>query len=189
VVVGVYPLLYAIPATSFFTGEPRYLTMLAPFALILFGAALGRVEAQLVALGVAIALALMTLHGLDRARGNPDMQGPDVGRLVAALDHLGVDRAYADYWIAYPIDFATELRIIATPVDNVREPAYDRLVAAKSPSAYVLFHGGKRDFAFAHALGQLAVGYRRTIVGRFVVYVLDRSFRPDQLPGAFWRTH
>ena len=33
--------------------------------------------------------------------------------LIATLDRLGIDHVYADYWIAYRLDFATQERIIA----------------------------------------------------------------------------
>ena len=77
------------------------------------------------------------------------------GPLIATLDSLGLDRVYADYWIAYRLTFATRERIVAVenqfdavsfhhgqaelpPDPNVRYRPYEREVAA-APHGFVFF--------------------------------------------------
>jgi 4-amino-4-deoxy-L-arabinose transferase-like glycosyltransferase len=183
-----YPWLYAIAPTSVFTGEPRYTAMLVPIVVLLLGAGLRPVALQLGALVIAVVLALSMLHFLE-GTNNREVRGPDVRPLVAVLDQLDARRVYGDYWLAYPIDFATRKRIVATPVDVVREPAIDAVVAAGDPSYYVLWKGGSRDRNFGNALRRIGVGFRRVAVTRFAVYALDRNLRPDMVPGGFWRSY
>jgi 4-amino-4-deoxy-L-arabinose transferase-like glycosyltransferase len=189
VVAAAFPFMFAIPATSAFKGEPRYSAMLVPVLLLLIVYFLRRPWMQFVALGVACASAGATLYFLENSP-NVEIRGPDVAPVVKVLDDAHTNGVYADYWLAYPIDFATKERIKATPVDTVRDGKIDAAVAPVTPSYYVLFRGGTRDRALGPALDALGVSYKRTVAGpRFVVYQLDRNFRPDALPPGFWRTH
>ncbi len=58
--------------------------------------------------------------------------------IIRILDEEQVDRVYADYWIAYPITFFSEERIIAAPILSPdRYPPYTRVVEASERKAYV----------------------------------------------------
>ena len=189
VVAAAFPFMFAIPATSSFKGEPRYSAMLAPILVLLIVYFLRRPWMQFVALGVALASVGTTLHFLENSP-NVEIRGPDVAPVVKVLDAAGVKGVYADYWLAYPITFATRERIAATPVDTVRDGGIDARVAPATPSYYVLFRNGTRDRALGPALDAAGVSYKRTVAGRrFVVYQLDRNYRPDALPAGFWHTH
>ena len=43
----------------------------------------------------------------------PPVAPRDLGPLISTLDDLGVDRVYADFWLAYRLTFDTDERIIA----------------------------------------------------------------------------
>ena len=135
-----------------------------------------------------LTLAFSTTHFLAQSH-NFQIRGPEVGKVVALLDQQGAARVYADYWIAYPITFETGRRIIASPVDIVRNPDFDAAVAKADPSVYVLWRGDERDRGFPAALRSAGIGFRKYNVPRFSVYVLDRALRPDQVPGNYWATH
>src|SRR5207245_3889636 len=100
---------------------------------------------------------------------NVEIRGPDVAPVVKVLDDAGAKGVYADYWLAYPIDFATGERIAATPVDTVRDGGIDARVAPVTPSYYVLLRGGTRERALGPALDALGVSWKRTVAGRRLV--------------------
>jgi hypothetical protein len=59
----------------------------------------------------------------------------DLTPLIAALDRLHLDRVYADYWIAYRLDFATSERIVATYDDWLHWSTRDGQVTPDPPLA------------------------------------------------------
>ncbi len=113
------------------------------------------------------------------------------------IDRLGVDRVYADFWLAYKLTFETDERIIAaqnkfTRVTFsggqavawrhpfIRRPPYEREVEA-ARHGFALFReslargagpeAGARAGEFARSDRRLREhGYRRVAVGPFVVY-------------------
>ena len=106
------------------------------------------------------------------------------------LDGLGVDRVYADFWLAYRLTFDTNERIIGaqnkfqtlTFVDGVaiashhpfiRHRQYERIVEADPNHGFVFFRvslGRVRGY-----VAQLRQhGYRHVVVGPFVVYTRPR---------------
>jgi hypothetical protein len=109
----------------------------------------------------------------------------DMGPIVSTLDRLRLDRVYADYWIAYLVDFATKERIVAVensfrtvefrngraelPSDpEVRYRPYERKVAAAPDHGFVFF---RRTVGTVPIVSQLERhGYRRQVIGPFVVF-------------------
>jgi hypothetical protein len=58
----------------------------------------------------------------------------DLGPLVTALDGLGLDRVYGDFWLAYRVTFETDERIVAAQSKLERVGTLDgRVVAARHP--------------------------------------------------------
>jgi len=105
--------------------------------------------------------------------------------LISTLDQLGLDRVYADYWIAYRLDFDTRERIIAvenqfsgvrfvdgqaipSPDPEVRYRPYDREVEAAPRHGFVFWRQTVRSVSIVPALVQH--GYVRHLAGPFVVY-------------------
>jgi hypothetical protein len=93
----------------------------------------------------------------------------------------GVDRAYADYWIAYPLTLATHERIVASPVDAVRSARLAAAVASAPRSTYIVFRERPRDDALRATLTARHIPFRHRAVGRFSVYVLSQTLPPSSL--------
>jgi hypothetical protein len=109
--------------------------------------------------------------------------------LISTLDRLRLNRLYADYWIAYLVDFATKERIIAVenqfkqvsfrkgeavlPHDpGARYQPYELEVAA-SRHGFVFFTRTAGSVPIVRQLEQH--GYSRHVVGAFVVYAPPRT--------------
>ena len=117
VVAACFPLLYALAPATLFSQEPKYLVVLSP-VLVLLVAQLASTYWRAVALvGVALVLSVATLHRMDTYFRTVPVRPPvaprDLGPLISTLDDLGVDRVYADFWLAYRLTFDTDERIIA----------------------------------------------------------------------------
>jgi 4-amino-4-deoxy-L-arabinose transferase-like glycosyltransferase len=185
----VFPFLLMISPRTFYTGNPQYLSALMPVASLLL-AQLARTYARaglLLFAGVAITAA--SLHDFDtqaRAdRSDPSRTPKDIAPLIASLDRLRVHDAFADYWIAYRIDFDSRERIVA--VENkfdgltvrngrpapthdpfVRSKAYDEAVRRARNPGFVFF---RRHLPKQRLLAMLAAhGYSRHDVQIFAVY-------------------
>jgi hypothetical protein len=190
VCVLVYPFVYAYSPETLLAAEPRYLMVLAP-VLALLVAQLAKGDRAAVAVLVAgAALSAVVLHRMNAyvrsVPSNPPMAPRDIGPLIRTLDRLHVNRLYADFWVAYRLDFETRERIIAsqsklrraTFVDGraiashhpaIRYRQYERKVDATPGRGFVFFRVSTGRSRFL--IDQLTRhDYRRTVVGPFVVY-------------------
>jgi hypothetical protein len=187
-VAAVFPFLYALPAkTSYISAYPQYTTVLTPIlALLVAGFATSRLRGVLI-IAVACLVTAVSLHRMQDWLSTPQPL-PAAPRsfspLIERLDALDLDRVYADYWIAYRLDFDTGERIIAvenqfsslsfahgqaTPADDpqVRYAPYQAEVKA-----------ARHGFVFwRQTVGSIAIvpqlerdGYRRSLVGPWVVF-------------------
>lgn len=170
VIAAIYPFVYAATSFTFFTDEPRYLTFIAPVPVLLLATLLRRHRVAAGALAVAVAWTAFYLVRLeDQGRFRYVGQPADIGPLIALLEGEGQDRVFADYWIAYRLDFESGERIIATSTGFVRNQEYDELVKADPSPAYVYVEGSPQDDA---ALLRLEPrGYRRVTSGGWTAYV------------------
>jgi hypothetical protein len=100
----------------------------------------------------------------------------DLGRLVSALDALGLKHVYADYWLAYRLDFDTRERIVASESsfaalpssrEDVRYRPYERAVK-RARHGFVFYRPSVASVPIVPQLEQR--GYRRHVVGSYVVY-------------------
>ncbi len=189
------------PKTSLALGTPRYVVVLTPVLVLLVAQAATRYHRAAAILVVAGAISVVTLHRMDswfRAEPRPITQaiglGPrhtvqwvprDLGPLIAGLDRLGIDRLYTDYWLAYRLAFDTRERIIAVE-NRFAGVAFDSGQAVPSASTDVRYPAyetevrrARHAFVFYEQLiGSVPIikqlerhGYRRHLLGRFVVYV------------------
>lgn len=207
-VAAVFPFIYAIsPKTVWAVGTPRFIVVLTPvLALLLAQIATTYVRATAVLALVGV-ISVVTLHRMDvwfRAVPPQTTQekglGPrhivqfvprDLNKLISTLDLLDLDHVYADYWLAYRLDFDTRERIIATEngfthvtfhrgqaipssAQHVRYPAYEREVR-RACHGFVFYRQTIRSVPIVTQLEQH--GYRRYVVGSYVVYAptVDRS--------------
>jgi hypothetical protein len=108
----------------------------------------------------------------------------DLSGLISTLDTLGLDHVYADYWLAYRLDFDTRERIVAVesrftglrldrgqavPSSNVevRYPPYAREVL-RARHGFVFYRQIVGSVPVVARLERL--GYRRHLVDSYVVY-------------------
>ena len=116
--------------------------------------------------------------------------------LIAFLDSIGVDRGYANYWVAYRLAFLTGERIILvprlpykldmsySPADD-RYPPYDEAVRQAERIVYVTSNHPDLDSRLGQRFERLGITYRRRSIGPYTVfYDLSRPVTPDEL-GAF----
>ena len=186
-----YPFLCALATETWYFWSPRYLTQLAPFIALLVAALCATYIRQLVVLALAITLAVATLGSLESVGegGAHDVVGPKLTGVIEFLEENDIDFVFADYWISYALTFETERGILASPVDFVREPKIDLLVAGAYPSTYLVFEGGPRDAALTTTLTQMGVPFERVVIDGIALYLLDRNMRQYDFPPGFWSTY
>jgi hypothetical protein len=171
-----YPFLYALSSFAAYRLEPRYLLLLAPLLALLLGALLKDVRAAAVGLAIAGVLAVVALER-DAEHAAVVAAPPRLGPLLRTLEREHVQRAWADYWIAYRVTFMTRERIVVAPTSADRYAPYERLVK-KSPSrAWIFvastsrFASGSNSDAPAKSAELLQAGFKRLNAGDFVVYI------------------
>lgn len=169
-----FPFVYAA-STFGYLKEPRYLTLLAPVAALLLARALARRPVYAVA-GLAVAAAMSTVAlvkmerwGLYRDRA-PDIVVPeDLSPAVALLDRHGVRRLRANYFLAYPIAFASNGRVIVSTTYTQRNARWERLVAMTAKPPWLFMRGSRTEVEARPVLER--DGYRRVESGDYVLYV------------------
>jgi len=188
VVAAAFPFLYAIDRrTTFITSWPQYTVVVTPVLALLVAQVATRYARVLALVAAATVMAVVSVQRMDDYYHVPQPlpRAPrDLGPLVATLDRLRLDHVYADYWIAYLVDFATDERITAVessfrtvsfrdgeavlpPDPNVRYRPYERKVAAAPRRGFVFF---RRTAPAVPIVPQLVRhGYVRHVVGPFVV--------------------
>ncbi len=192
VVVAVFPFIYAIHPETLITYDPGYIVIVTPVLALLLAQFATSYRWAVVMLVLACVVSGVTLRRMDLydpGINRPVMAPRDLTPLISTLDRLGVDRLYADYWLAYALTFDTKERIIAaqnkftrltfaggqaTPSDdpyNRYGPYQTEVKAARH--GFVFFRARRRSNAIPTELSRH--GYRRYVVGPFAVYVLPRA--------------
>jgi hypothetical protein len=190
-VLVVFPVLYAASPYASLNREPRYVEMLVPIAALLLARwVTGRLGAT-VAIGVAVSLTVVGVAAMQRG----DLSAPlvDDRHVPASFEPLlrelranRVTHVWANYWVAWPIVFLSNERIVAAstgtggfryehvgssvrPVgfDPGRRPAYYTAVRAARDAAFV-FVAGTRGAALARKELR-PPDYRAIEVGGFVL--------------------
>ena len=168
------------------TSHPVYLVVVSPVCALLLGqlATSGLRAVTIVALVGLVSV--VTLHRMDVWFQRDEARWPPAvprsfAPLAQELDRLGVDRVYANYWVAYRLAFDTRERIVAA--QNPYTPLaveHGRLVPFPDPRArYQPFQRDVR--ASSHGFVYFRYdpiprrvltehGYRRHLVGPFAVY-------------------
>jgi 4-amino-4-deoxy-L-arabinose transferase-like glycosyltransferase len=138
VVAASFPFVYALAPQTLFSQEPRYLLVLSPVVVLLVAQLAKTYWRGVLVLGGALAISVATIHRMDDYVRTMPPQPPkaprDLGPLVTALDGLGLDRVYGDFWLAYRVTFETDERIVAAQSKLERVGTLDgRVVAARHP--------------------------------------------------------
>ena len=170
VVAAAFPIVYTLAPATFFSQEPKYLVVLSPVLVLLVAQLASSYWRAVAVVMVGLALSVATLDRMqtyfETVPAQPPVAPRDLGPLVSTLDGLGLDRVYADFWLAYRLTFETDERIVAAQnkFTNVtlrggravasrhpfiRHPEYEREVEA-ARHGFVLFresivHGADRQ--------------------------------------------
>jgi hypothetical protein len=142
-IVAVFPFLYALSGLTWLTNEPRYVVVIAPMLAVLLAWPATTLPRAALVLAVAGAVSVGVLGRWiawsddNAAAAAVDRKTVDTGPAVRELDRLGIDRVYADYWIAYRITFDTRERVIASEADLATlAPAGPGRVLPRLPRRY-----------------------------------------------------
>ena len=190
IAVFLFPLIWALSRrVSFLSATPRFLIVLTPVIALLAGQ-LAKNHARAAALlALASVISIVSVHRMNidaqavHPHGLPTTPR-SLGRLISTLRAAKLTRVYADYWIAYRLDFDSREQIVATEVDpgahlklaggqavprtpSVRYPPYEREVRSYR-HGFVFFRQTIASNIVASQLSRL--GYRRSLNGRFVIY-------------------
>ncbi|MPZ13225.1 MAG: hypothetical protein GEU73_02150 [Chloroflexi bacterium] len=149
---------------SLWPAEPRYALLL--YVLVPLDAGVAwrlRPRRSLFLMTVMLPLAL-NVHNL--ATADPWLLSPAPGggstpetrsALIRFLDDQGIDRVYADYWLAYPLTFESRERIIASTPDGCgRYRPYAQLVSGSPQPAFVLISGNREADMFHGTMSSVA---------------------------------
>jgi 4-amino-4-deoxy-L-arabinose transferase-like glycosyltransferase len=177
----IMPFIYAASSYTWFAGEPRYLFTLYPFLAIGIAAAVFTLPLRMrmvVGIGVVIisATLLVTNMRVVHAAGG-EISAADGGvvytedlpAVVDVLEARGADTAYADYWVANPLQFfaGERLSVASTSVDHF--PSVSAEVDRDADPAIVSTAPGGAD-AMRATLTQSGRTFTETPAGRFVVF-------------------
>ena len=186
-VTALFPFVYALDRrTTFITGWPQYTLVLTPVLALLVTQFAKRYLLAVAVLALACAMELVSIPRMNAYYHVPQPvpRAPrNLSPLVATHDRLHLNRVYADYWIAYLVDFVTKEHVTAVenqftevsfrngeavlPHDpEARYQPYERTVAASRRHGFVFFKRAVPPIGPALARH----GYARTVVGVFVVY-------------------
>jgi hypothetical protein len=180
VVALCYPFIVAASEFSWYVTEPRYLLLLLPIIALFEAYALAQMGTRFMAMAVVVVLALcvMALPTMREDLG----AAIDSSSAVQTLEAHQVDRAFAEYDIAYPITFVADEEVIATSSGHVRYEPHDAAVRSHPNPAWVFGTGSWKDSAFAQALDGLGVSYERVEFEDFVVYFPVSAVHPEAVP-------
>jgi 4-amino-4-deoxy-L-arabinose transferase-like glycosyltransferase len=201
VVAAIFPWIYAIsPKTILALGRPRYIEVLTPILALLLAQLARRWTRAVAVLAIACAVSIVTVYRMDawfrgtpRTTTNAEGLGPrhavqwvprDLHGLISGLQALHLEHVYADYWLAYRLDFDSHERIVATessfkgvkfvdgqavPVGDAEPRFRDYERAVRSARHGFVFYSQIVDTVpIVSALEQH--GYRRSVIGSYIVY-------------------
>lgn len=171
-----FPFLYALFPVAWFVGEGRYGLFALPFLALTLAWVVRRPALLLALAGVALALTMSGLHHLGTERPR------HIGTDIAALRAAGVDRVWADYWIAYRLTYESHLHITATSARSARyRPYVDRALADTTP-AYAYGRRDGRARRLAAILGARHLPFRTVRTPHLEVLLIGGPLVPDELP-------
>jgi hypothetical protein len=173
--IGTFVVVYAALPGAWFVGEGRYALFASPFLVLLVAWLVRRPAAVLVLAAASAPLSFVMV----RPMGSEGP--PHIGVDIAAMQRAGVQEAWADYWLAYRLDFESDGRITASSSRASRDRSLYRAVARSKRPAFVYARGDARAALVANALP----GARRVQTAHFDVVIADGPVPLVSLPPAF----
>jgi len=175
------PPIYAFAKFTWYAGEPRYLFTLYPLLAVGLAAGVFALtgRARIVMAIVLVAASALVLGrtmqqllpaGLVTASVSGQViPSQDAPELAAALEEKGVRSVFADYWVAYPLQFAGGDAFVVTPNGSSHFPAYDARTYG-DPDAVVVAPTGAMADATARQLTALKRRFTTETVSSYTVF-------------------
>lgn len=162
------------------------------------------VVAALLCSGISFSQAIGQPHAYTRTWGNPNRASVEA---IQQLERGGVSAGYANYWVAYKLDFLSGNRLVITPIgnDTIRSTSIESAALASKHTAWLfvpphLADAGASQFSspaltvgpdgvskrvFLTKLHRLGVSYRVIPTGVLDAVVPDRTVTPSEvgMPG------
>jgi hypothetical protein len=184
--------LYGLSSYTWYTGEPRYLFTLYPALAIGSAIALTQtrrlfpIAAAILLVGL-IAFSAIQFRDSIRADGFPPVTGggavysEDSRTIVDEASRLGLSALFADYWLAYPLQFAAGSDLVIGALTDDRFPQLRAAALTAHPPAGFATPQGVGAERMAAALSGIGVDFRRRDVARATLfYDLSRPVGPDE---------
>jgi 4-amino-4-deoxy-L-arabinose transferase-like glycosyltransferase len=172
------PFLYAAFPMNGDLGQGRYLYYLTPVLALLIGRICTRWSVVVALGGIALVLAVAFLNKTSAMQAI--VERPDTGPISAELDRQGYRYAFAEYWVAYQMDFEDGERITATSFGPVRYQPYDAEV--RSHFAVFVFRTDpgwvESEQQFLDALASRQIAYRLVRAGRYEAVIPAVAVQP-----------
>jgi len=138
-IVLVFPFLYALSPLTSDSAEPRYTVILSPVLALLVAQLATVYRRSLLVLLAGCAVSFVVVDRMNTYVRTTPAAYPtaprDLRPLIATLDRLHLSHVYADYWLAYYIDFLTRERMIFASDTPQRILFYNQLVAEHASTA------------------------------------------------------
>jgi hypothetical protein len=224
--VVAFPFVYAASPATWWWEDGRYVVYLGPLLAMLLAVAvdaapalLGRVvglpghrsnRSQIPAIGpgviaaVVVGSAVLATVAMGRLnhpapRGSTSgWERPDAGLLasIKELEDDGINHGYADYWVAYNVDFLSNGQLAFTPAGFKLRSAEIQTRAEKGNGQAWLFEAfypkpdGIGAAAFTDELKHLGIGYREVTAGDvgtaagITAVVPDSPVAPSEISGS-----
>ena len=118
--------------------------------------------------------------------GDLDKENNSYNQLIAFLNEKGITRAYANYWISYPITFISKENIIVAPYKSRdRYPRYTKILREESTPSYIFRLYNREDRSDINQLersGKLhpSAAYKKERVGDYIIYYVSKSITQDK---------
>jgi Dolichyl-phosphate-mannose-protein mannosyltransferase len=186
------PLVWLASEFAWYTGEPRHLMPLSPLLAIGVAgcAGAGRRHARTVGailLLTTAGLTALALHQVSGAGGGGAVIAGErihtgcLARVVGALEGDRVSGVYADYWVAYPLQFVADERLSVAPFSSSRFGDLTAAVERDPNPAYVAPVGGQAR-VLAAKLENAGTHFERRNVCSYTVFTrMQPVIRPQAL--------
>ena len=162
----------------------RYDTYLYPvlFPLVTSGIKARWLAAVVAALAILICIGVVYRWSGGFLPSGTYAHASEVDAVAHVLEASGRTRVYADYWVAYPLSAQSAEAVIADPIAPSYYAGYHKIVAATSPTTFVLFAGQSNDLMLEQRLATPGTpAATRHKVGDYVIYSFGVRVDPAAL--------